>query len=130
MFKKYLIENGHTSYVLDDNLIIHTKSVIEQEAVLKAFFGWLSTNVDLPRKKRKMDNEVDDMIEPVVDDSASIDDPVQTIEGAANSQTISVSCMQSYKSAIKHHYTANRVKMDENLNYHLDNVIKGYIKRQ
>ena len=66
--------------------------------VVKALFGWLSTNTDLPKKKGgiRRNNQSEDDEEEEDDEDSDVDD---TAFGR-NDVTISFSCMQGYKSAL------------------------------
>jgi len=84
--------------------------------IVEQIFGWLSTNTDLPKRARRIVEEDDD------DDDQNVD------IFANNKITISVSCMQSYKSALLWWYTENKINIDPKINEWIDTFISGYKK--
>ncbi len=93
---------------------------------LKALFGFLSTCPDLARRKKvkrrghSAGEEADEATEPVTmfnegEDAISSDQP-----------TMSTSCMQGYKSALKWYYEEKECSMTVDEDKWLNQLIEGY----
>ena len=92
-------EDGHEDLMLPISLDI-----------IKKIFGWLSTNVHLPKRKRGNYVEGIDII---------IADDIEDNYGES-SVTISASCIQGYKSALRWYYKEKNVSMDSSINEWID----------
>jgi len=96
--------------------------------IIKEIFGWLSISKELPNRGRK--RKINDQNQPSLDFT----------HGSAGENfsaadvTISTSCMQSYKSALKWYYKVHKVsftaQLSENdmepLETAVDRIIDGY----
>lgn len=89
--------------------------------IIERLFSWLSTNTDIPKKNRKNNGDEDE--EEDVDDDIAVEEATIFAEEV---RTMSVACMQGYKSALKHLYKMFRKILDEGVNSWLDDFITGY----
>ena len=96
---------------------------------VKEFFGWLSTNSELP--KRKLGSSTTTEVITIPEESSATDIAAEPVEDtfAENEVTISHSCMAGYKSALVWLYSEKRLKLGAELNSYIDDFIKGYKKQ-
>ena len=109
--------------------------------MIQDIFGWLSTNTDLPKRNRRMNNRLgqqrreqttnennehsDSDAEP---ESTTTNTAVANDLFASAEVTVSASCMQGYKSALIWWYAEKKLKLEDPQNDWIDNFIKGYKK--
>jgi hypothetical protein len=99
------------------------------DQVVKELFGWLSVNTDIPKKNRRsVINLTHDADEASDNDSNEEEEVDQGDEFASKKVTMSPSCMQGYKSALKNYYGDRGARLDSVLDNWLDEFIKGYKK--
>ncbi len=108
--KAFLISTGHQDASRD---VIVPLSL----DVIKHIFGWLSTNTQLPNRNKRT------RLAPEV----NFQEDVENNHGDT-SITISPSCMQGYKSALRWYYLEKQVTMDASINAWIDTFITGYKK--
>jgi hypothetical protein len=152
IFKTYLRHNVWKGEVYSSNDELHLKLPLNSEGVYY-LFGQLAKDVTLPRMKkseRKAVNAVATELEQFViriagdEDAEDADDdieaPIEVVdEFVDNERTISKSCMQGYKSALKNYVEhirksqfigegeagSNKVTLDA----WCDNFINGYTRK-
>ena len=105
----------HPDFVMNDEIRLPLP-----DDVIMDFFAWLSINTDLPKKRRRVthnDNDIE------VDDDDEDEDIL-----ASNKQTISLSCMQGYKSALIWYYKQKKADFSSSLDTRLNSFIQvGYL---
>lgn len=90
--------------------------------IIEKLFGWLSTNTDLPKRKRGIHRRDEDD----EDDDDDVDGSMEDNIFAERSITISVSTMGNYLSAIVYLYRQNRLILDAEVNSWCHDFITGY----
>lgn len=119
--------------------------------IIKNVFEWLATDTDLPKRGRSKkkapapEREVeitssillgrdevdsdDEGFEDTYDMEADVDEEILSVlEASKKSITISTSCMQGYKSALKHEYSRQGVTMCSTIDKWIEDFMDGYGK--
>lgn len=120
--KTYLIhhEKGK-DYVDDDDEIILPlpKDVVED------LFGWIGRSPELARAHQRLQDQ-NLNVGSVSDDEGDEDDETDGLN--LNKQTISISAMGNYASALKWLYREREVQMEQEIVQFLSDTMKGYKK--
>ena len=108
-YRLHLVEDDDFNLPLPDDAV-------------KEFFGWLSTNSELPKRKQVAIPGDVIIVEPTND---VIVEGVEEDAFAENEVTISYSCMAGYKSALAWLYGEKRLKLGAELICYIDDFVKG-----
>ena len=121
----FMEEESRQQFLGDDNSI----RIPLPAGIVKELFGWISKNTDLPKKRQKVGKE---RARPEEENEGDEDETTPFMSGddffAESKVTVSVSCMQGYKSALKAFYEDSLVNFDAELDAWLDSFIQGYKK--
>lgn len=107
-------------------------------AVVQEIFAWLSTDDSLTFRGRRRNNIVESTTDPVgnAEEDDEDDDGDGNVDGdsgnlfdeSIHKATISVSCMQGYKSAIGWYYKLRHLKLSPEIDDWVENFIQGYTR--
>lgn len=110
---------------------------------IKELFGWLGTNTDLPKRGKfkvrtefervsididEEDDSGDEGVEEIDEGDDDFGNEMSILEASKKLVTISVACMQGYKSALKNEYTKQNVVMCNDVDAWIERFIDGYSK--